>query len=82
LKLEDDLEVSKKQCAQQQQEVSNLKKSCERKDITICNLKHHLSQQEFEINRLLKDCKEKDISIEVLNSEKAAGPLESKQFER
>jgi len=82
LKLEADLEVFKKQCAQQQHEVNNLKQSCERKDITICNLKHHLSQQECEINRLLMECKEEDISIEVLSSENAVDPFESKKFER
>jgi len=81
LKLEADLEVCKKQCAQQQQEVYNLEQSCERKDITICNLKQHLSYQECEIARLKTECKEKDISIEVLNSEKAVEPIEHKKIE-
>jgi len=80
-KLEYDIEVLKKQTAQQLEEIQLLKKSCETKDITKGILKQHLSQQEREIKNLEKKCKEKDISIEVLNSEKAEDSTESKEIE-
>jgi len=80
-KLEFDIEVLKKQNAQQLQEIELLKKSCERKDITKGILKQRLGQQEREIKNLKNKCKEKDISIEVLNSEKAEDFTESKEIE-
>jgi len=80
-KLEYDIEVLKKQTAQQLQEIQLLKKSCESKDITQGILKEQLSQQEVKIKNLKRKCKEKDISIEVLNSEKAEDFTESKEIE-
>jgi len=80
-KLEYDIELLKKQTAQELQEIQLLKKNCEMKDITEGILKEQLSQQERKTKILKKKCKEKDISIEMLNSEKAEDSTESEEIE-
>jgi len=80
-KLENDVQVLKKQSAQQLNEIKRLEQTCRRKDTTIAILKQQMSWQEFKIKRLVKDREEKDMSIKSLNYEKTVKSIESNEVE-
>jgi len=79
--LENEVEVLRKQSAQDENKIKRLRQNCRRKDTTISILKQQMSWQEFKIKRLVRDCEEKDMSIKSLNSRKIVKPIESNAIE-